>query len=546
MTRRLPVPREQQPGKGVSFRAASRRASSRAGLAVTETMKKSRSSQGLSYALAGGLLALLAASCSPGGAEDKDREGNQGTGGSGDGDGDGACVLSDAENEADYLNAFGSGSRLRARVLKADGMPDVFLGFFDSELGVNCDFLTASDGALRCLPRETLIEAQIGFADDACTLPLVQTSADCSSGGYLRQGDVCGETYTIRGLEPLISEVTAHQDFDACMSEGTTVSPGAEIFVATPPLDPSEFVMGTETLLPGSCRAQVRVIEAEDGARGPLGIKDAGHDISCVRFSSPGVDSCQPEQTAFTAPALHLSDLCDDEPVSYGIWNRDPSCSLPPVIKAESGEFDYYQVEGVYEGPAYLSPGCTPARDEEWVSVILKAGEGIRGSDLAELSRVPVGTGRLRPLVTTEGTAVLMADASLSTEPLFYDSELDTQCVLYPFDDGNYRCVPTSSGFVNGADQEFNDALCQDRIVLCAMGEDCTDTTFLGRQSPLASCSSAVTGDSVWVAASKGTDTFYNSGGDCQPFGVSGSEPWLATEFDLSLLATAVEQTLEP
>lgn len=97
-----------------------------------------------------------------------------------------------------------SGDRIKARWLVGDDGSRQFLGWWDSELGTECEWLTADDGAHRCLP---VTEVQVDhFSDPGCTVPaaLVGGSGCGATGEYGRrnvQTVTCSapllETYSI-------------------------------------------------------------------------------------------------------------------------------------------------------------------------------------------------------------------------------------------------------------------------------------------------------------------------------------------------------------
>jgi hypothetical protein len=272
---------------------------------------------------------------------------------------------------ADYLVQFHSGSRLEARYWTADGMPDVFAGFFDTDLGFACDFTQATDGELRCLPRDAARLAQLGFTDDQCVHAAWQTSAECASAhGYVRLATECHDEYAVAQLEPLAAAATQYVAQGAgCAASGSMIEPSATTFVASAPLDPSAFVAGTLRVLPGVCRGSVRVVEAEDGAAGPYELVDVAHDFACDRIWGAGVSSCAPARRANVDPTL-FSDADCTEPATFGTWADGPSCRPPDVI---FGALDnaWYEVGGPRtrrstQARAPASPRWTNPRSEPY------------------------------------------------------------------------------------------------------------------------------------------------------------------------------------
>jgi hypothetical protein len=90
-------------------------------------------------------------------------------GGGDDGGGDAACEADDCGAEALGAAPFRDGTRLHAITLRAESSVEVFEGWADSELGIDCRFGTTVDGVRRCVP--TPYGAY--YADAACTQAFV-------------------------------------------------------------------------------------------------------------------------------------------------------------------------------------------------------------------------------------------------------------------------------------------------------------------------------------------------------------------------------------
>lgn len=71
-------------------------------------------------------------------------------------------------------SALASGTRIKARVGTTPDGAKLFLGWHDAELGVDCEFLKASDGLTRCLPVGPVVQAGTLFADSSCSKPVVR------------------------------------------------------------------------------------------------------------------------------------------------------------------------------------------------------------------------------------------------------------------------------------------------------------------------------------------------------------------------------------
>jgi hypothetical protein len=128
-------------------------------------------------------LAALAGSCGPmmgdggggsggtGGGGSAGAGGGGGTGGTGGAGGGGATVPPD----------WVSGSRLRARVQTAPDGAKAFVGWYDSQLGINCTFGVATDGVERCLPDYSGATVSGYFSDMGCSTKLGQSTYPCAT-----------------------------------------------------------------------------------------------------------------------------------------------------------------------------------------------------------------------------------------------------------------------------------------------------------------------------------------------------------------------------
>lgn len=75
-----------------------------------------------------------------------------------------------------------SGSRLKASYyIGADGSKQ-FKTMHDSQLGVDCSYLTAADGATRCLPSGTAAISY--FADSSCSASIATVAKGCQPAKY--------------------------------------------------------------------------------------------------------------------------------------------------------------------------------------------------------------------------------------------------------------------------------------------------------------------------------------------------------------------------
>ncbi|MDY0059881.1 MAG: hypothetical protein RBU45_08735 [Myxococcota bacterium] len=159
-------------------------------------------------ALAALLLTLVVSACgedssrSKGGGEGEtegqegEGEGSEGEGAEGEGaEGEGAegegAEGEGAEGEEegfaqDQLALYKSGTRLKAIVGRTPDGSQAWLGWWDSELGIECIFMATSDGKERCLPANQYYIAY--FSDENCynlIVPFFLVNAQCKPPKYL-------------------------------------------------------------------------------------------------------------------------------------------------------------------------------------------------------------------------------------------------------------------------------------------------------------------------------------------------------------------------
>ncbi len=108
-----------------------------------------------------------------------------------------ADAVTDPVSDA-AANPYQSGSRLKARVLvTADGARQ-FVGWRDTQLGLDCTFVTATDGKTRCLPQ--LGGIAVVYADSACSKPLVYAASNChQASGIIAIPVTTGSGCTVQG-----------------------------------------------------------------------------------------------------------------------------------------------------------------------------------------------------------------------------------------------------------------------------------------------------------------------------------------------------------
>ncbi len=511
-----------------------------------------RASQLVCASLCGSLLALVAGACSDsdeqraaatvGGAAGEGASasggsegdsggagGTPGEAGSGSGGapspsgGAGACPEGpEGDPPADYLAELASGTRLEARYFAAAGLPQLLAGFFDTELGDWCDFMIASDDKLRCLPRGVPTHNQ-GYSsatcdgDDVLTLPDACASA---SAVYLRQRLECLDKAGIWLATPYAGAVYQGSPGN-CSSAGAAPANSYAIGNA---VAATAFVEGTLVDLPGVCRGSLRVVEGEDGARGPFEAFDIASGAGCDHGSA----GCRPQRRAFEEPGLFSDDACETPAAeSYATWNDAETCTPPDFVRPATNEDFWYRAGPLTDVELYSGlGGCLPARERDWIGSIYEIGEAVPSSDFAPLVGLELGSGRLRADAAAEAGTPLIA--ALGLDDRFFDSELGTLCFLRQLDDGSLRCIP--SNILGGSIvDEYNDADCTQPLRRCVDdGSGCADQIRYDDPIDPNSCTSERPVTGIWRLTAAATGYFRESPGfPCYAAGDVPQDAWL-------------------
>ncbi len=167
------------------------------------------------------------------------------SGGSG---GDGGATSGGGGSGADDGGpaAFTGGSRLKVRRLVADDGSVQLLGFHDSELGVNCGFTRASDGAMRCLP-SNVAAAGSYFADAACSEPAVIGLKNCDQPDFaISLEGVCGDHRRVHQLGAELTSLYTGTP-SSCLSQVALLAT-YRAWALGGSVSPGEFVLAEESV----------------------------------------------------------------------------------------------------------------------------------------------------------------------------------------------------------------------------------------------------------------------------------------------------------
>lgn len=390
------------------------------------------------------------------------------------------------------LDLFRSGSRLHAQVVLADGAPPLLLGFYDTELEVECDFRRVSDGSWRCLPRSTGMLHGMTYEDADCEAS-IWLANDCDGPQFQRTGlpivsDECRsfQPYEVVDFVPLAPDDPSYER----LSDGTCVlQPASERDdrprYSSRRMPPSRFVGGEESMEAGATRLSRRVLRADDGTLVTLGLSDTRVERPCGLWETESGDWVCVSNDAATYVT------------GYGTQHDDPDCAGPALASHCADEtprataaYSRARYCGMwFSGARSVGPErasdtqfqnwdeCTQVDPPDTSIRLYEPGAPIADDTFATAELLRFGTGRLQLLVTAEADRPLAYHApslggALVTGPLasYFDTRRGEQCS--PADTAaGIRCVPTYAARLSST--LYADASCSGLTLATAGAGDC-------------------------------------------------------------------------
>jgi hypothetical protein len=140
-----------------------------------------------------------------------------------------------------------SGTRLKVNYYAGtDGSKQPTGNMHDSMLNVDCSFLTASDGTLRCMPSGTGLT---GFVDSGCTQPLAIRTKGCSAPAYgVKPVTACdaGDVWHVFPITGAYSGASYYSGAPgACAASPTSGLTAYDLYSTGAELPPSTFAQAT-------------------------------------------------------------------------------------------------------------------------------------------------------------------------------------------------------------------------------------------------------------------------------------------------------------
>ena len=368
---------------------------------------------------------------------------------------------------------FASGTRLAVTQLASPEMPSLFVTFHDTELDTDCDFTTASDGSLRCLPRfqsTTPILSPVWFLDADCTEPVAIGDPTCvpESAPFTEEflpGDACSSRRRILRTTRLADGVALFSNESGdCVANGTTNQ--VYHYFSVTEEDPETFVEGELSIVPTPTRLSVQRIVAEDGAYLTQALADPRTERECRAFERDGASICVPA-VEFSARGYRYADESCETPLSL-------SACEPPLFVVDFDEaangFVFFHAGPEHTGDVY--GGVSTCDIVTGEGPFYAVGEPIAASEFPSVTAAYEGSGRLRQYVYRDASGTALAAGSASGVQILndaglFDSEFDAPCSLYRGPDLERYCIPHDVPFESSFNYYFADADCTEQLSLC-------------------------------------------------------------------------------
>jgi hypothetical protein len=416
-----------------------------------------------------------------------------------------------------------SGSRLKARHrVSSDGYKE-FLGWYDTELGLDCTVDLDLSGIPRCLP-EPLADG-VFFSNADCSEEAVR--APCLAPGV--------ETVRAQVFDPNACDFTPR--FRVLRlgppAKGTPYGKNGGVCEALDPVEDlrpvldvvasSQFVPFFPIELPAREDGFGLVVyESPDGARQAIG---AWSQVA-GKVRPLALDDGKEHWAPSTTTAFHLPSFsdaaCKQTPVGYSYTCAGtPVVALGPQQDTPEGQCGGQALYNVLEPlpdlqKIYASYSGVCAEEEGPPGVTwYRLGDKLQPQTLPTIKRVATGGTRLqRSLLSTPGGQPVVYPYDAGD---FFDTQEGVPCLMTPVGEGTWRCVPR--GYFT---QIFSDSACKTPVVaIPKVPDSCTleSTPNYALQYSFSACGAAT----LVVRSVQGeinpTQLFTSDGGACSPLG---------------------------
>ena len=334
------------------------------------------------------------------------------------------------------------GTRLVARYWRAGPDAAVFKALFDTELGVECTFEVAVDGATRCLPSSNLAFLPAAgdgalYADSACTRPVSVASA-CETPRYVKPSPRPLGGCPDKG-QPIIELHERLPDGHVFQKSGrdclpTTLPAGEAAFEVAPEVAPSAFVQANQRVDgEGPLAAAGHV--AEDGTSLTEWLWDTRFG-GCGRYTAAGPEICFPGNIGYIVHGAPGERFTDPACTALAIYVTTPCSGVGAALDQGARELfglgSFLSSEGVYMHDA--SGACVVDRAADARDYHPVDGPGVAISDLPPLTTITEGSGRIVVQRTSDPSGAVVVAAAW-----FFDTQTRQACGPVLEADG-YHC----------------------------------------------------------------------------------------------------------
>jgi len=350
-----------------------------------------------------------------------------------------------------------SGSRIVYEGYRVGGV-DLVMSTTDSQLGVRCAFALASDGVMRCLPRDLAWQQVYASAscDDAPVWASRRVECNAPEYGSLR-GGYCDRVAVekLTATTPPSGSIYELDGAGACVVSSIGAVISDYDFFTGEPVAADNFVAATEGYEHDADGVGVAVRFAEDGSRRVIGPHEARYGRTRA-WELEGLGSMFiPESSAMLFPARFTDSNCELPAAwTFRCDSADPVWAVDPYSDSDDVHRLYEignETDTVYSRSTDGS--CEPAE--------APAGAPLRMFDLGEPATDPplslagesVVGGAVTLAVTTTARGEVVAAGAFSIG--------ETPC--QPRSDGDrIYCTPSNAPWTPG--KYFMDAQCSEAV----------------------------------------------------------------------------------
>ena len=357
-----------------------------------------------------------------------------------------------------FSDGFRSGSRLRA-ILESAGSVQRFVGWHDTQLGIDCQFALDAEGTERCLPQDGF--GGTAYSDANCKNRAALIPTKLGKPAYALDSAyqfVCGKGPQVLAVGKALAITQTYSEQNGqCLPDSFTVPADQSVYALSAAVPPSAFVAASEIVREArDARLSANVRVASDGSRETVSFFDRQRNAECNLREHQGADfGCVPEARAYEN--FYFSDAKCSAQVAYHPGYAQQVCGRIPTIVEHTAPFftdTYFEVgaavtTGVFSN---FGEGCMPYTPNVTLGYSYYAlGKAVAWEAFAQASSANEGVGRLKQNTLRNAGGLVLSRLE------FYDSTLETRCRATLAADLDTRCLPTDTVSTN----QFADAECK-------------------------------------------------------------------------------------